>query len=280
MKRTIISLAVLLLAFAASHATIWSEDFTTAPTMRSDYSSTLGGNTSQTAHLEIDFGDWCVANPGTGPGSVHGSVIDGELYVASWALARRGVGVILDPSTFTGGAGTYEVTFDLATTVGDQPLSQVHLDVWAGRDYDLSGDGWARLVLDLGNALADPPINVEGLGGASANLLAQYAAPNATAVLTGQTLQFDYNGTDAVGIIFGSVAKGVGQFDNVSISMIPEPATAGNYVLCDAAVALGDVYSYRLKDNETALGYYTQALSFVQMDKRKARDPAETGSDQ
>lgn len=54
------------------------------------------------------------------------------------------------------------------------------------------------------------------------------------------------------------------------LKAVLEAATVGDYVLCDAAVVLGDVYSYRLKDNEAALGYYTQALSFVQVDKRKA----------
>ena len=56
------------------------------------------------------------------------------------------------------------------------------------------------------------------------------------------------------------------------LKVVLEGVAAGDYVLCDAAVALGDVYSYRYKNVETAIGYYKQAQSFAKVNETRKAD--------
>lgn len=53
------------------------------------------------------------------------------------------------------------------------------------------------------------------------------------------------------------------------LKTVLEDDSYARHILCDAAVALGDVYSYRKKEFDTAKGYYKQGLSLCTLEKRR-----------
>jgi len=166
------------------------------------------------------------------------SIGGGQLNVSSTS-AFRGAVLLLDSSAFAPfGAGNYTLTFDVTSFSLSNGASSsaddfAEVRIWSGSGYDLTNT--------TGNALAVSPQNgsFTAQGNASVNLLASRQV-DSTGIAN--TLQFEYDGTSAIGLFLGAMTGGWPfpnvSYDNVSIGpvAVPEPGSVALY--CGFATGL------------------------------------------
>jgi hypothetical protein len=159
------------------------------------------------------------------------SISGGQLNVTTTS-GYRGAVLLLDSSAFEPfGAGSYTLTYDVtsfslsngASTSADD-FAEVR--IWSGSGYDLTNT--------TGNALSVSPQNgsFTAQGTATVNLLAS-GQVNSTGIAN--TLQFEYDGTSAIGLFFGAITGNWPfpdvSYDNLSIGpvAVPEPGSIALY---------------------------------------------------
>jgi hypothetical protein len=217
---------------------IWSENFAST-TINSSTFATLGGTANN-----LTFNTWVAAKgTNTAEFNSNGLIVDGTLRIASNAdhtqYKYSGGGIILNPSLFTGGAGTYRLTFDVNLAVAGDG---VQVRVFGGRGYDITGATNQRLIVRTrGDSVLDANVGTSvtmyGAGpGATPATMDKLAGTQYQTVgtFTGQFVDFEYNGTDAVGILLSSANGAVAFFDNLQV--IPEPATLGLFIVSSAGL--------------------------------------------
>lgn len=233
-------LAAWMLGSPLSYTATFEADFATA-TFNNQNPSYLGGWFGS----EIAFGEW------------YGSDTDVEigpdgLQVANTTTtsAFRGAAIFLDPSVFTSGAGTHTLEFEV-TNLSFFSDSSDPDSPWTGTPGE-NGVGWVEVVEATGYNL-DPnygdavivtttPISsqvFEAQGNANVESLASQVIESAGFY----SLSFDYGGSGAVGLAFGSIDSNwphtLINYDDVVV--IPEVSSVMLMLLAFGATFLGVV---------------------------------------
>ena len=224
---------LLLSVSGVLEASVYSENFETAPTVNNAFLHYIGGNTGTP---KIDFDTWG-GTVGSGFGFNATVVDDGSgtnnvMEVDSFDNASRGVGIILDPSRFTGGTGAvYTVSFDVTffeergTDTNDPSEGAATFQVFFGKDYDLTETTGARIGLDVGEP-GQTEISLKDFGSpATASKFGSSENITGTGFVS---YNFTHDGESAVALMFGSYGGGASrfryQFDNVTV--IPETSSS------------------------------------------------------
>lgn len=226
MKKIAMSMALILGASMAAQASvIYSQDFSASTNTYLRYGdgyAVLGGSTANSNHREIDFGEWA-----GGSGQANAVVTDGAMQIQGYnggTGGTRGIGVVIDPTLFGGVAGTYTFKFDLKIS-GQDGTEKVYADVWAGSGYNLEETTDSkRIALDTANARGTRNF-LAAVSGAAASNLAESTYTSDIAAFETKTVDFTYDGTSAVALLFTADGGVLGTIDNVQV--IPEPATLG-----------------------------------------------------
>jgi len=141
--------------------------------------------------------------------------------------AFRGIGIVINPDTI-GGAGDYNLMFDITKFNADS-LDSADVSVWAGSGYQANSGNALRLNADIGQ--------LERLGAATSSIL---TSESYTGTGTEFTLTFNYDGTSVLAVFFGSSSGGFPHpevdYDNISISSVPEPSSSAYLALLTGAM--------------------------------------------
>lgn len=240
-RALVAALVAILAAFAvaqcAGNIVIFSEDFEGSPTILDDGGANLGGNATNANHREIGFGDWAGRTLGNGNGiyqiGANGTTV---LELDSGNANRRGAGLVLDPAAFaTTGAGDYVLTFDVDGYTG--AVGNGTASVWRGSGYNVTPGSTnnSRLIIDT----AEPELrsgvptqlSVLSRGSAIATSLGETDFTGTGS----QSISFTYDGTSAIGLIFGSELGPEVMIDNIVmefITPVPEPTSLLLFGIC------------------------------------------------
>ncbi len=135
----------------------------------------------------------------------------------------RGIGVWLDTSVAGWEAGTVNVKFDV-TAFTANANSTFTFETFAANGVD--GSNSVSMDLHGGNTGGAELTNA---GPGSPTIAAFGSQQEITAAGNNQTLSFTYNGTDQfIGLVFAQVTdsanSGAATFDNLSVTVVPEPS--------------------------------------------------------
>lgn len=193
----------------AAEAVIFADDFSSS-TLTTNPNGYLGGWYSS----QISFGEW-VADTG------HAS-ISGGLATVDSTSGVRSLAIVIDPANFSG-AGTHTLTFDVSSYSGDGDDTGL-VRIWQGSGYNLGLDSADGIQVDTQAG------SFEAFGSAEAEQLADFSF---TTTGSAYSIDFDYDGSSAVGIFLGVQTSAwpfpEASFDNISLSSaaaIPEPTGA------------------------------------------------------
>jgi hypothetical protein len=224
MRTTLYILSIALLtAFSTSAAVFYEEDFEllpgTATVKASDGKIRFGGNAA--GQPSISSNEYAVGTIGDGTGVSlvdDGSGTNNVLFVDGRYDKTYGGAVVIDPSAFGGAAGVARLSFDLTYYLrkgGDG--TECYVDVYAASGYDLNGATDAKIVMDLKNG-KNVPTTVLGVNGsASATLLETLPFDHNTA-LGNLDLSFNYDGSNAIVVVWESQYKSSFMVDNIQIT--------------------------------------------------------------
>lgn len=214
-RTAILATALAIFSSTTQAQTVYVENFDTAPSSTTADSVSIGGDANAAgAPAPVVMGQWGISSSGTFAGGLL------QPQSAAGANARL-AGVFLDPTVLSTGAGTYVLEFDVVPDVaGASDNSFVY--VYQGSGYsdppvdDPAGTDF--LVLDTTNAgfgggSFDP---VTALGAATASRLAIANFDDTSIARSNEKLQFVYDGTSTIAIVFGAYDSTIG-FDNLSI---------------------------------------------------------------
>lgn len=172
------------------------------------------------------------------------SISGGELLIESTSAGSfRGIAIVIDPLTFSGQSGTYNLSFDISThefvnpAGGGSQDATANVSIWSGSGYD-TGTGTSHLLIQT---QAGPLVSGTVQTGGSASAM-ELASGDYTATASNVSLAFDYTSGDAVVLFFGATAgsfpfERIG-YDNISLtSSVPEPSSyllsmLGFFALC------------------------------------------------
>ena len=146
------------------------------------------------------------------------------------ASVSKLVGTFLDPSLFAAYDGqTLTLHFDIvADTLGAE--KNAYAWVYEASGYDTSGaNDWHLDVSEVNLGTGNPMDNLlidTTTGGATVSQVAKSANLVTASSSTDNTLTFTYTAGTGIGVVFGATATDMA-IDNVSVSVIPEPATVG-----------------------------------------------------
>lgn len=187
-------------------------------TLTDDSAGAFGG---QNESIEMEFEEW------TGEGSV-ASIANGVLTVIP--VQNVGSAIFAVESSSLGGAGEYEMKFDVTRWVTADPetgtdneTASGFASVWRGEGYDLSNS--TPDALDITTETS--PI-VDASGNATAERLDRLTFDKTG---NNKTISFTYDGSSGSALIFVLGAEAVGfpnpeiDFENFRVQVIPEPST-------------------------------------------------------
>jgi len=194
--------------FEYDTARVWHEDFSLTSPTHSVF-AVLGGSAENAAHRTLEFGQWVAAKGSNWDGN---GTVDGErrLKVSS-AEEPAASGVILDPTLFGGESGVYRLEYAAEVSGIAQPASAITIQVYGGRGYNLSPGSTdnSRLIVRTRD-------NIGMWAGANASMFLLHETEMAqNGVYSEGRLEFEYNGTDAVGILLGSRSGATALFNEV-----------------------------------------------------------------
>jgi hypothetical protein len=223
MKKVMTVTAILMVAgFAMADITIWSEDFTTPPTIQQDDLARIP--------FEYSQGTWVAAPSGGSGGAKMLVTASNELRMRSHDNgATRGGGIALDSSLFAGtGAGTYTLNFDIISMWNP---SRLDVSVWdaqsngAAETNAYTIDTVAGYQADLDVKYFDGMTPTTNLTGHVEYLVGDVGAA--------KTINFEYDGTGDV-VLLLAAENTINTWhsnivvDNLSVTTaIPEPSTLG-----------------------------------------------------
>ena len=245
------AVGVSLLAASVNAQTVWSEDFTgfAAPADYiqgvANYTFGFDGDTNAAFDTNVGGGDnvkklsselWAKSG-GAATAFGFNDVGGGNIALQTnnnGSGTMKGAGVFLASSIFTAGTGTYKLTYDL---LADGESNNVNTRIWIGTSstHDQTAtNGWGIDLSDVNLGTPASPFLTSGTtivgATASANL-------NTSANIIGGELVFSYTAGEDVSLVFGSGGTNAA-FDNLSISLVPEPST---YALLAGCFALASV---------------------------------------
>ncbi len=190
---------------------IYQEDFSST-TIVNDENKHLGGYYGD----NIGFGEWF--------GNADRVGIDNQQLKVEAESSFDGSGLFLAPSLFSNGAGTYTLQYQITSVVNLGNGSEARISVWQGTDTS-SSSGGDSLYLEVGTGDYG---SLSATGAATASLTTTQSQTS-----TGLfTASFQYDGTSAVALIFGThfdhwvSGFPVVHYDNIQIiSPVPEPSS-------------------------------------------------------
>jgi len=202
--------AVMAAATLSANAVVFFDDFSST-TITDQPQGHLGGWFPAD---QFSFGQWY---GDTNESGTTLEIANSNLTVSTDSTFRSTV-MLLDPATFTDGAGSYLVT--VSVTGGQFDTGSGRVLVWGGSGYDLSlssGNG-IEVRPKAGDLIAKGGTSVEDLGDLSINSVGTHS------------LQFDYDGTSAVAIFLGLSRTGWPEpeisYGSITLTYIPEPSAA------------------------------------------------------
>lgn len=211
MKLVPLTLLASLSIIGSSHAStvIYDEDFSNA-SLLANGNPYLGGWFGN----NVEFGEYAGDSGRT-------SITPDETLKVISDTNLSSAAVILDPATFTPGAGTYTLSFGIVNyeaEVGDFAT----VSIWAGSGYGSSSTGDA-LILNTYDSTLDT-------AGAATSELLSYVTYTSAGARYSQT--FEYDGSSAIALFFGAENNNgypfpEFEFDNVTITSaaVPEPSS-------------------------------------------------------
>ncbi len=226
MKKTEVGLIALCVigSSALADVTVWSENFTTAPSAVYAVSDAIlgGGLTTAGFNTNVWFSR-ATANMGFG---------NNTLKVETTGTNVRGAGIILSSSLFSAGAGIYTLTYDVTAVSSVDAGDHAQAHIFSGQGFN---DTDSYYTMDV----------IQGSGGSStftasgpsASATSLISSAEITTTSTGNTLNFNYSGSGEIALVFEVDQMGA-EFDNLSISTIPEPATLGLVAAAGAGILL------------------------------------------
>jgi hypothetical protein len=214
--------ALTAAAFGASP--VWTEDFESTSLVKKGSDPYIGGNWGGS---QLGFGVWASTTE-----TSYADIIDdgggtGNKVLRTWYDSTnnwRGGAIVLSPNIFTGGAGDYELTYEIPAYAAGGAGSYAEVSVWSGKDYDLTGNTSAALIVGVTGSNHNNTLAV--LGNASSTSL-ESAKPTGTGTFT---MSFHYDGVSAIGLFFGSYEASswsapTVQYDNISVTPVPESSS-------------------------------------------------------
>lgn len=202
---------------------IYQENFDgTLPTLVGNNQAELGGSAANTARRDINLGEWAY-DPSTGNGVISGGAMN---FVAGHP-AYIGVGTFQDASSMVSGT-TYRLTFDLVASQSGNASQDgnAFVDVWSASGFNIAdgNNNESRVMMDTRETAAG--VKLTTFVDASASDLGGLIIADA-GTYTSQTYDFTWDGGDAVALMFSGNVGMDGAVDNISINVVPEPATLG-----------------------------------------------------
>jgi hypothetical protein len=235
MKKMMIMLTAMLIGGSAvADVTLFSEDF--SGSVGTDYFGGVGnfayGYDPGAAYKKLEYSQWgAVAAAATFTGGV-------AIPNPTAGTSSKSIGTFLDPSLFAGYEGeTLTLHFDI---IGDTGGIERNARAWVyeASGYDTSGNNDWHLALDAALNSGNPMDNLlidDTAGGATVTELVKSVDLITAVDSTDNTLTFTYSAGTGIGLAFGSYNTDMA-FDNVSITVVPEPGTFGLLSVCGAAI--------------------------------------------
>jgi len=218
--------ALMVCGSAMADLTLYSEAFDGS--VGTDYLGGVGnfayGYSPGAGYKALNYDVWGAANAAN---SFTGGV---AIPNPSKAGVSKFVGTYLDPSLFAAYDGqTVTLHFDIvADTLGAE--KNAYAWVYEASGYDTSGSNdWHLDVSEVNLGTGEPMDNLlidTTAGGATVSQVAKSGNLVTATSSTDNTLTFTYSAGTGIGLAFGSTGTDMA-IDNVSISVIPEPATIG-----------------------------------------------------
>ncbi|MGJ8672576.1 PEP-CTERM sorting domain-containing protein [Rubritalea sp.] len=224
MNKIPLAIMACFAAVATTHGStiIYSEDFSDTVLLENG-NPYLGGYYGNT----VEFGEYA------GDEMRIAITAEDTLKVTADSILSS-AGVIIDPNSFTPGAGTYTLSFDIVSYVaGAGDFSSV--SIWSGSNYgsDSSPDA---LILDT-------YLNELATAGDATSERLSYETYTSTG--SAYSLTFDYDGTSAIALFFGAENNNgfpfpVIEYDNITITSaaVPEPTSMSLLALGGLTLAL------------------------------------------
>jgi hypothetical protein len=233
MKKLVIAVAVLAAAGVASAAPIWEDGFDSLPlgqNLTSTFGATIGDGDTATG----DYGIWYVPKFGIST-DVDGIFNPNNDMTGNWVrletpsntAAARSAVIVLDGTGIA--AGDYQLQFDWYHWA----FSTAHVQVWDVQAGPTSND-YFNVKYAHGGLDGSTPTPVLISGTATESQIGYWSnVDNDAGFATGSgaTLNFTYDGSGDIALAFG-ISQSQGNvkeavYDNISLSVIPEPATMG-----------------------------------------------------
>ncbi len=252
-KKFIALAGSLIFGLMANAQPVWTEDFSgfTAGTNYVQGVSvyTFGFDGDGTAAFDVNpsaadnvkavaSGQWAKAAAGTTAFGFNdvggGNLVTQPNQIGQQAM--RGSGTFLSSSLFTSGSGTYQLQYDL---IADSQGNNRNARIWIGTSstHDSTAvNGWGFSLAGV-NPSSEPPEEPWRTTGLTAVGTTFSDNLDTSSSFTG-TLNFTYTAGEDVSIVFGTTNTDTA-FDNLSISLIPEPSSfallvglAGTLAVC------------------------------------------------
>jgi hypothetical protein len=243
-RTTIMSLTILAsVALSASATTFYEEDFDPSPAT----SGINGSNGKVWFAGQGNAGDTPTPTISSNVYAMHSAstITNNLLKIDSLGGKVQGAGVVVDPSALGGVATNMAVTFDLVSYSRDGGVvgsANGSVKVYKAFDYDLTGATDAKIVLDLANN-AGTSLSAFGVNGTATAALIDAVTLDENTALGELSINFAYDGTSALVVIFESNNKPVYEVDNIKIATaIPALEGASDVVFFggDSGIFTGD----------------------------------------
>ncbi len=267
----ILSIAMLA-TMGASAAVYHAVDFdTVTETLNAVNTSSgkirFGGNTAPAETVSTN--EWAGnldLTPPPDPGKVNiiddGTGTNNVLYLNGQATKTISTALVVAPEKFGGTASVARVSFDLTfwDNKGAGDASDGYLKVYAASGYDLSGATDARIIIQC-SAQASGGSYIVAQNGATLTALAskQFIASDVGSTVS---LDFDYDGSSAIIVLWESQNKTGFKFDNVQFTDDGVVTALGDSSIVffggDAGIFGGDSTTNNLFVGQTGAGEIVQ----------------------